>query len=61
MHVTFDLYRLKERRLTQAQVQVVGTFSFCPTLKEVVWVSPVAQSTSWYTDQCYEYYLANHF
>jgi len=27
-HVTFDLYCM---------------FSFCPTLKEVVWVSPVVQ------------------
>ena len=25
----------------QAQEQVIGTFSFCPTLKEGVWVSPV--------------------
>jgi len=45
MHMTFDLYQLEERHLTQAQVQVVGTFSFCPILKEVVWVSPVVKSS----------------
>jgi len=38
MHVTFDLYQLEER-------QVVGTFSFLLSLKEVLWVSPVVQSS----------------
>jgi len=31
----------------QAREQVVGMFSFCPTLREVVWVHPVVQSSDY--------------
>ena len=39
MHVTFT-YSRKDVP-DQAQEQVISRFSFCLTLKEVVWVSPV--------------------